>query len=545
MKPTQLVAVTVLGSLVTSLPAMADRRKRQRVADVDARPAAGEDDEREPQDGPEARKVLAIKLDELVDVAVRLSPELSRSKDDRLAAKGQAQAARRDQQWVVSAGAQFERFATDPVTSDVGPFNLANENKITANLGIGRNLPTGGNIGLEFGILRTLREIELPNGLELEQAAQQSENGIIEDEYTLHQATAKLTFKQPLARGFGSDVALAAQKKGDLAATEATIKTQLAAEELLRDIVSGYWELSYAAYEVDTRHDALELARKQEELTRLGMRAGTIPETQLNAVLYELSVREEALLDSKIQYEKKSLELRRRVGLELGRRDIVMRPLDAFEVQDDEFDVEDVLKRTRKANRRVASIILAKRQAEIDVKVAKNGMLPQVDLTLSGAMFGTGQVADQAFSGITDGGNFQVVAGLTVSFEVGGAAKGAHDAAIARRHRLEIDQADAARTVETEVVHAVHQVSSARARVALAEKAVQVAEENVKAERALFQGNRSTNFNVMQRQTELVTARLRRGRAIADYHTAVAQVQFLGGMLLEQYGVDVRPLARK
>jgi outer membrane protein TolC len=529
----RVLATVLVTSLLAPLGADADRKRREVM-----------DDEEDDQDGPEARSALAIKLDDLIDVAVRLSPDLARSKNDRLAAKGQATAARRDQQWTVAAGAQFERLATDPETS-VGPFNIANENKLTANLGVGRNLPSGGNVGLDFAVLRTLRELELPDPLTLSAQNMGGGQGVaISDEYTLTQAQAKLTFRQPLARGFGSDIALAQQNKSDLAFTEASVRTQLAAEELIRDVVAGYWELAYAAYEVQTRADALELARKHDETTRLEIRANTAPQGALDAVGYELAVREEALLDARNQYERKSLELRKKVGLELGRRDIVMRPLDPFQVDTEEWDVEEVLARVRRGNRQLAALILAKRQAEIDVKVARNAMLPQVDLTVSGALYGSGDTPDRAFTGATNGGNFLVTAGLTVQFDIGGAARGTHDAARARRQRIEIDQADVQRTLETEVVLAVRQVTSARARVALSERAVLAAEKNVKAERASFQAQRSTNFNVMQRQSELVTAQLRRGRAIADYHVAVAQVQFLGGTLLDRYDIDVRPLAR-
>ena len=43
---------------------------------------------------------------------------------------------------------------------------------------------------------------------------------------------------------------------------------------------------------------------------------------------------------------------------------------------------------------------------------------------------------------------------------------------------------------------------------------------------------------------DVSNAKLRRARAIADYHIAVANLQFHGGMLLEQYRVNVRPLPR-
>jgi outer membrane protein TolC len=91
----------------------------------------------------------------------------------------------------------------------------------------------------------------------------------------------------------------------------------------------------------------------------------------------------------------------------------------------------------------------------------------------------------------------------------------------------------------------VQLVKTARVRVGLQEKAAAVAEENVKAERAQFQAQRSTNFDVMRRQSELAESNLRRGRAVADYHIAVAQLQYLSGTLLDDYGVNVRPVAEQ
>ena len=548
---TRPIAIVLLGTLLSSLPAEADRRRpRSRVADVEKEGK----EEVEDQDGPEATSVLPIKLDDLIEVAVRLSPELARSKNDRLAAKGSAEGSRKDQEWTVTTGAQFERFAVSPDV-EVGAFQTVGENKLSANLGISRNIPTGGNIGFEIAIIRTVRELEIPAGLGrlmgdqlAGQIPKEIDNGTsISDTYGTVQSQAKLTFKQPLVRGFGSDVALAQQTKSDLVATEATVKTQLAAEEMIRDVVSGYWELAYASFEVDTRAEALDLAKKQEEITRIEIRAKTAPDNALSAVLFEVATREEALLNAKNEWEKKSLDLRKKVGLELERRDLVMRPKDPFEAADDEWDVDEVLKRARKSNRRLAAIILQKRAADVDVKVAKNAMLPQVDLNLSGALIGTGDTTDRALTNAANSNGYQVTAGLTVQFEIGGAAKGNHDAALAKRQRLEVDQADTARTLDTEVIHSVHAVKSARARVALADKSITLAEENVKAERANLQagpGRGATHYTLMQRLTDLANAKLRKGRAIADYHLAVAQVQFLGGMLLEQYRVNARPLPR-
>ena len=88
-------------------------------------------------------------------------------------------------------------------------------------------------------------------------------------------------------------------------------------------------------------------------------------------------------------------------------------------------------------------------------------------------------------------------------------------------------------------MQAVHRVRAARARVAVADQAITVARDNVRAEEALFRGGRTTNFSVFQRQGELEDAELRKVRAIADYQEAVASLELVTGDILTAYRVDV------
>jgi outer membrane protein TolC len=544
---TCLVAAVL--SALSSVPAAAQPRGRSQADTASAQLApAGDDD----GDGPEARGVALFKLDDIIEVAVRLSPDIARARADRDIARGSAGAARKDQSWILSANATYQRDAIAGDTPDerLEPLQMVSDDKVNGTLALGRNLPTGGNLSLELGLSHERRELFVPQELLTgSQAAMggtqgvgTSECGEKPDIFCQDQATARLTLKQPLARGLGGDVALAGEHKADLAAAEATIKAQLAAEEMIRDLVSAYWELAYAAYEVDVRAESLELAKKQEQMTRQEMRAGTAAQTSLDAVTYEIAVRDEALLTAKLELEKKSLELRRKAGLEIGRRDIVVRPNEPFDIDTAEWNVDEILAKSHKINRQLASVVLEKKIADVDVAVTHDATLPQIDLSLSGAVLGTGDTSSAAFSGVAGGaGNgYQVVAGLTMSFELSGAARSAHDAAVARRHRLDVDRVDLERQIDAQVVSSVKALMSGRTRVALTDKAIAIAEDNVKAERASFLAQRSTNFNVMQRQTQLSDAKLRRGRAIADYHVAVAQLQYLSGTLLDAYRIHVR-----
>ena len=530
----------------------AKRSKQAKTAERDARAArdaragrrAADLEELEDSDGPEARAVLPIKLRDLIEVAVRLSPELTMSKEDRKAAKGNAAAARRDQAWVLGLEANYSVNAIGREI-EVSPFQSVRDDQLKAALTLGRKLPTGGFLGVELGVTRSATEVAIPQELvdQFQQGDPVDENQLIEN-FTRAQTIAKVAVTQPLARGFGPDVAKAQEKRADLQLSEATIRTQLAAEEMIASVVSGYWELALLAYTVDVRNEAVVLAEAHEKATREEIRVGSAAATALNAVTFEIATRKEALLTAQLEFEKKSLELRRKIGLELSKRQIALRPAEAFEIGADEWDVEEVLARSRRANRHLLALGIQRKIAEIDVNVAKNGMLPQIDVNLSAGLVGNAgnnQPIDVALSNLGAFSGYQVMAGVKVEFELSGAARGAHEAAQARRARTEVERVDRARTLDAEVVASVKEVTAARARVALQDKAIFVAEENVKVERQSFLAARSDNFRVMERQTQLIDARLRRGRAVTDYHVAVAKLQQLSGVLLEQYRVDVRP----
>lgn len=553
----------LVAALSAALVTPAGARPRHAARSGDDAPSSDDGDDAR-ADGPEARAMLPVKIDDLIEVAVRLSPDLARAKSDRLAAKHAAGAAEQPQAWVLNSGVQYTRSGiADGV--EAPPFSVVATDRIEGQLGLGRNLASGGAVSVEADVAHATQEYNVLDTLQNAPAVQAPAGGQGGggtgsggtgtggggtgsgggtatpplELMDLNQTALRLTFKQPLARGFGSQVALAPEHKAQLEFSEATIKAQLAAEEMIRDLVIGYWELAYASFAVDVQRQGVELARKQEKLTREQMSAGTAASTAIDDVNYQLAMRQEALLSAQLELEAQSLELRRKAGLEIDHRGVVLHPEEAFEVGDDQIDLDDELARTHAANRQLATLAIEQKIADVDVTVAADGTKPQVDLSVAGALTGQGDDTGTAIGGI--GSGFEVTVGLSVSIELSGAARQAHAAAAARRHRLDIDRADLERQLDTQVVAAVHEVTAARQRAALADRAIAVAEDTVRAQYAAFMAGRVTNFEVMQHQSELIDARLRRGRAIADYHEAVVKLQFLTGELLDTYGVDVRP----
>ncbi len=526
---------SLLATLLTAGPALADRGDRDRKLPV------VEDDGIDT--GIEGIATFDVTLDELIDATIRASPELARTKSDRAVAKGKAGAARADQQWTAKADVTYDRFSIGGDVENVEPQQTVDQRQFRSSLTLGRNVPTGGNVSVQLGFERTQVEIAIdPGAFDVNPLMPPGGEQVIIDEiYAKHRTNVIAAFKQPLGRGFGPDVALANQKRADLQMTEATLKTQLEAERIIQEVITGYWELAYSFLEVEIRQQALAAAKAHEKETRIAVRANMQPARENLAVSLEVAQREEAVMKAQLDYEKKSLELRRKTGISIDQREVVLRPTGEFKIGEEEFEVEEVLAQSRKVNRKLAQIIIQKKQAELDVKVAKNGMLPQIDVSLQGGLLGQGDSTSSAFGAAFGADGFQVVANLSVQFDISGAAKSNLEAAEAQKSRVEVDRIDQERTLETEVVQSVRLVKSAAVRVELAQRAVTAAGLNVEAENVLFQALKSSNSNVAQRRSDEVEARIREARAIADYNIQVAALRSITGTLLTEYGVDVRP----
>src|SRR5262249_7137512 len=151
-------------------------------------------------DGPEARGAALFKLDDVIEVAVRLSPDIARARVDREIAQESAGAARKEQAWVLTANASYQRTAIDADTPDasLAPMQVLAEDQLAGSLGLTRKLPTGGTVGVELDLTHTNRELNVTGDVAAMAAMTQSQCGENIDIFCEDQASARLTLKQPL-----------------------------------------------------------------------------------------------------------------------------------------------------------------------------------------------------------------------------------------------------------------------------------------------------------------------------------------------------------
>lgn len=489
------------------------------VAAISSAAAAPRRRDPDPQPAPD---VQIVSIEELIAVAARQSPtlaEVSARRRIRHAAAGNAGVI---DEWQLSASAGLDRRNAEDEPGQA--YTLDRDDRLRGTLSLARSLPTGGELGVRFGGVQVRQRFVPRAGVALP---------TVDAEGT--SVVAGASYRQPLVRGLGPGAARAARHKADLDASSGEREAELEAAVFMRDLVSAYWELAYAHDELATARESLDLANEQLAQTRAARGAGGAAENALNAVKYQAAVREEAVLRAQLDVEARSLDLRMLVGLDVGADQVLIQPADALALEGDDLELDEALRLGLGDNAALAVAKAHQQMAEIDVDVAQDRARPRLDLDLSGALVGTAALPGDAFSALTSANGYEVGATLTFELSIGrGGSQGVRAAELARS-AVKVQRATLERTLTIQIITAVHQVDAARQRAGLAAQAIEVARDNLKAERALFLAGRTTNFEVLARQGELADAKLRHARSIADYHQARATLQMLTGTILEEY----------
>lgn len=463
-----------------------------------------------------------LALREALTVAVRQNPSLAAESLDVVIADAEIEQARGLDDYVVTGAASWSSNRGGSPFPGAPPFE---SDTISVSGGLVRALPDGGRAGVEFVGSYTLATDFFTQGQKAEQ----------------WQPRLSVSFYQPILRGFGESTARAPRRRARAARAVQELEREAAAAALVRDVVQAYWELAYAAQDLEIRRASLALAREQLRITRAGIEVGKLAPTEALPVEQAIAVREEAVLLAEQALSERSLEVRRLIGMEIAPGEIDLVARDRLEVAPVEPDLDDALAAAFERNPQLAVARALGEQAMIEVEVTENGLLPQLDFNANAGPLGNRNDLGDALEQMVTFGSYGLSAGVVFSMPLGNrAAEGAHQAARARHRRVKMNEADIRAQIAVQVVRAVNLVRSAQKRMEVLAKASALARQNVDLERARWEVGKATQFDVLRRQDELAQAELLEARARTDHLKAVAILESLTGDILPRYGIQLR-----
>jgi outer membrane protein TolC len=471
---------------------------------------------------PEGRaQPRPVGLREAVALAVRQNPVLASAAVDVRIAQAAVESARGLDDVLVEGGVNGRETRSEPEPGTTHPIAEG-----SSNLRLTKPLPTGGLIGLQLqtDYARTSTASTLT-----------SISGVPTTTITAEYATSlQLHFSHPLLRGLGVDVARADRRRGRAQVDLATAQRQAVASALVRDVVFAYWDLAYATKELAIRRTAAAAARDQLRRVEANIGVGKQPRSASAEIEVAIALRDDAILSAEQALADRALALGRLCGLPLQPdRGPLLVASDEPTMTSRVLDARALLERALQSNSQLQALRARAHAAAVEIDVTENGLLPQLDFTAAGGPIGNAGDIAGASSELTTLKSYVITAGLAFQQPIGShAARGARESARETVRKVQFDESDSAAQVTEGVAHGVRAVETSRRREVVLARSTEAAALDLEAEKARFDGGRSTNFDVLRRQDSLANAQLVHLRAMVDCLKALADVDAITGEIL-------------
>jgi len=323
--------------------------------------------------------------------------------------------------------------------------------------------------------------------------------------------------KLPLLRGAGINEKSAELRQSRLGVPLADTEFDETRLAILQKAAHAYWDWVAAGRRVAVARELLSLARTRAGAVRERANAGDLPLIDVTEADQEVQRRTEGLRKSERELQKETFKL----SLFLWEADgkpsalpsvhrIPAATAPAGELKDEEVRAA----RDAALNRRpeLGNLAAARKIVEVDLDLARNQRLPQVDLTLAPGL-------DTGFGGAGSTIKAGVALGLPLRQRT---AEGRIQQAELKRRKLDLDLELARQQIVTEVEDAASAIRMTYQRYRAAVEELELARKLEQGERDRFALGDSTLFLVNQRERATAEAAVKTIGIQAEYEQALA-----------------------
>jgi len=344
----------------------------------------------------------------------------------------------------------------------------------------------------------------------------------------------RFTLVQPLLRNFGSTVTeqqiLFAVK--DREASVQDLREQ--AFELISRVRDTWFDALRARDELAYRQTSVVLAQTVLDENRARVEVGVLPPVEILEAEVGLLTRERLLLDAQRAYQDVLDELGVLVNAG-GAVEVADEPLGqpALEVGEGQ-GLRSALEKRPDLLRRLKEI----ERLNLESRIARNQLLPAVDLSGSYAHVGLGQDYSSDLDDISSNNFRNWEVGLTVSYPIGN--REARNEYLRTRQQLKGRHALLAQLreeISKEVRGAIRLLEVSRKIIEAASRGRDLSEEKLRTLLKRKEVGLATTRDVLEGEEDLALARTDQITALADYNKAATQYLRVTGELLEHEGI--------
>ena len=440
---------------------------------------------------------------------------------------------------VAEAAFDFEFFANASWTNEDSPsqrpsFGGASASvldRIDADAGLRRLLRTGGQVE----VATTYSYLD------------DSSRGLTLEPDPAHAASVRATLEQPLLRGFGEAVTLAQVRLNENERRDAVEALRQELLDVVLETERAYWELFAARERLMIQQRLLERGVSVRDVLQRRLEAEfDVRPAEFSDAVARVEQRRGDIINSQNALRQASDQLKLIINdpeLPIAGETLLLASDDVVDVPI-EYTLLDAIATAvswRPAVRRAALLIDAQR---IQLDVAENGLLPDLNLNLQAEWEGLDSDADGAYQDVFGGDFVSTVVGLSFLRAIGNRAEEAEFT----RARLLVASAltqyqRAVRQVVDNVKSALRNVDASYRLIEQSRASRLAAAENLRTLLVEKELTRALTADFLDleftRQEALAQAELAEVQALVDYAVSVAELDASTGTSLDRRGIEV------
>ncbi len=357
-----------------------------------------------------------------------------------------------------------------------------------------------------------------------------------------YQTSLTFTIEQPLFKNFGIDINQARIKVA-MAAKEQTLHAYRSKVIQTVDAVEqAYWDLVFYIQNRKFRRQSLVLAKDLLRRNKIQVEVGTLAPIEITEAEATVASREEALLvaEREVKDREDTLKMLLNVADKPSAWGIDIQPSDKPEfkaVQVDEMQL--TLKALRKhAVLESARIEIDKRK--IDMKVAKQNLLPELNLNASASNNSLADTEGKAFEQQFKNERYSFSGGVSFRIPIGNRRAEADYRQTRLRHAQTIaSYHQTQQAIMEEVRRNARSVRVNIKRIEATRVARRLAEERLDAQEKKFKVGLSTSRDILEDQDRLANSLTQETRALIDYHKSLASLDRATHSTLERFQIEM------
>jgi outer membrane protein len=340
---------------------------------------------------------------------------------------------------------------------------------------------------------------------------------------------------QPLLRNAGREVNVAPITIAAYREQISEARTNLSVISTLAQIERSYWRLSAARKELDVRQQQYDLAMAQLQRAQRRFDRGDTPEIDVVRAQSGLAQRLEAIITAETSLLIEQRELKRLMNTPDASVTSggLLVPLTEPAPMDYDLDSASLISVAMQRRMELLEIELSLLSDSLNITVARNNLLPGLDLTGTYTTAGLGRDLGRGIRDMADIRAQGYSVGVTGDIPLGNEAAEARErrAVLTRLQRLGT-RASRRQLIEQDVLDAVDRVRSGWQRIMAARQSTILAARTLAGEQRQFDAGARTSTDVLDAAAALADAQSAEIRALTDYQIALTDLAVATGTTL-------------